>query len=278
VLGWWQAIVLGVVEGITEYLPVSSTGHLILTSALLGLDRPETKDAVDAYLIVIQGGAILAVLALYWSRIVQMARGVLGRDPVGFRLGCNLVIAFLPSVVAGAVVGKTVKATLFSEWPVLAALAGGGLWMIWIGGPRVSGADVSKMSWRTALGVGLFQVLALWPGTSRSMVTISGGMMLGLTGRAAAEFSFLLGLPTLGAACAHDLLWEFRHGGPSTYQQLGDGPMLLGVAVATVSAALAVRWLVGFLTRHGLAPFGWYRLGLSAVFAVLILSDVIAIG
>jgi undecaprenyl-diphosphatase len=279
VLGWWQAIVLGVVEGITEYLPVSSTGHLILTSSLLGLDRPETKDAVDAYLIVIQGGAILAVLALYWSRVVQMARGVLGRDPAGFRLVCNLVIAFLPAVVAGALVGKTVKAMLFSEWPVLAALAAGGLWMIWLGGPRLSGTDVSAMSWRTALGVGLFQVLALWPGTSRSMVTISGGMMLGLTGPAAAEFSFLLGLPTLGAACAHDLLGEFRHaGGSSMFEQLGVAPMLLGVAVATVSAALAVRWLVGFLTRHGLAPFGWYRLGLSAVFAVLILSGVLAIG
>ena len=196
VLAWWQAAVLGLVEGITEYLPVSSTGHLILTSALLGVDRPETKDALDAYLVVVQGGAILAVVLLYWSRVVQMARGLLGRDPAGARLLRNVVVAFLPAAVAGALLGKAVKATLFSAWPVLAALAVGGVWMIWLGRRESRGAaDVSAISWRTALGVGLFQVLALWPGTSRSMVTIGGGMLLGLEAVAAAEFSFLLGLP-----------------------------------------------------------------------------------
>jgi len=275
VLGWWQAIVLGLVEGITEYLPVSSTGHLILTSSLLHLDHPETKDALDAYLVVIQGGAILAVVLLYWTRIAQMVRGVLGRDPDGVRLAGNIVLAFLPAAVAGAVLSRAIKATLFSDWPVVAALAVGGVWMIWLGARGRSGErDVTAISWRTALGIGIFQTLALWPGTSRSMVTIGGGMLLGLSAVAAAEFSFLLGLPTLGAACLHGLAGNLRHGGPSMFQQLGVGPVTVGVVVATVAAVLAVRWLVSFLTRHGLAPFGWYRLALSAVFALLILGGV----
>ena len=278
-LTWWQAAVLGLVEGITEYLPVSSTGHLILTSALLHVDHPETKDALDAYLVVVQGGAILAVVLLYWPRVVQMARGLLGRDPAGARLLRNLVVAFLPAAVAGALLGKAVKATLFTAWPVLAALAAGGAWMIWLGRRGSRGtADVSAISWRTALGVGLFQVLALWPGTSRSMVTIGGGMLLGLQAVAAAEFSFLLGLPTLGAACLHDLAGNLHHAGPSMFDQLGRGATALGVVVATLSAVVAVRWLVSFLTRHGLAPFGWYRLVLSAVLAALIVTGVVYVG
>jgi len=266
-LAWWQAVVLGLVEGITEYLPVSSTGHLILASSLLGLDRPETREALDAYLVVVQGGAILAVLWLYWPRVVQMVRGILGRDAGGIRLAGNLAIAFVPAAIAGVLLSKGIKGALFRPWPVLAALAAGGLWMIWLGRRDGGARDVAAMSWRTALGIGLFQTLALWPGTSRSMVTIGGGMVLGLRAAAAAEFSFLLGLPTLGAACVHDLA-----GNRAMFEQLGTGAVLLGVVVAALSAAVAVRWLVSFLTRHGLAPFGWYRLALSAVIAALLLS------
>jgi undecaprenyl-diphosphatase len=276
VLTWWQAIVLGLVEGVTEYLPVSSTGHLILASSLLHLDRPQTKEALDAYLVVVQGGAILAVLGLYWPRVIQMARGLLGRDADGLRLACNVALAFVPAAAAGALLSRAIKAALFSDWPVLAALAAGGLWMIWLGRRSRGGSDdVLAISWRTALGIGLFQTLALWPGMSRSMVTIGGGMLLGVSGVAAAEFSFLLGLPTLGAACLHDLASNLRGDGPSMFQQLGIEPMILGFAVATVSAVFAVRWLVAFLTRHGLAPFGWYRLALSAIFAVLLVSGAI---
>ncbi len=282
-LTWWQAIVLGLVEGITEYLPVSSTGHLILTSSLLHLDKPETREALDAYLIVVQGGAILAVLGLYWSRVVQMGRGLLGRDADGFRLACNVILAFVPAAAVGVLLSKVIKAALFSDWPVLAALAAGGLWMIWLGRRSAGGDDdVTAMPWRTALGIGLFQTLALWPGTSRSMVTIGGGILLGLSAVAAAEFSFLLGLPTLGAACVHDLVGNLRHaaetGTPSMFTQLGVQPIVLGLVVATVSAALAVRWLVSFLTRHGLAPFGWYRLVLSAILAALLVSGAVTVG
>jgi undecaprenyl-diphosphatase len=279
VLTWWQAAVLGLVEGITEYLPVSSTGHLILTASLLHLDHPDTKEALDAYLVVVQGGAILAVLLLYWPRVAQMARGLLGRDAGGMRLAWSVALAFVPAALAGVALSKAIKAALFSAGPVLAALAAGGVWMIWLGRRDRRGAkDLTAMPWRTALGIGLFQTLALWPGTSRSMVTIAGGMLLGLDAVAAAEFSFLLGLPTLGAACLHDLAGGLRHGSPSMFQQLGAGPVMLGLAVATVSAALAVRWLVSFLTRHGLAPFGWYRVALSAVLAVLVVLGAVQLG
>lgn len=285
-LAWWQAIVLGLVEGITEYLPVSSTGHLILAAALLGLNKPETKESVDAFLVVVQGGAILAVLGLYWGRVQQIVAGVLGRDPDGRRLAINIVAAFLPAAVVGLLVHKQIKALLFAPVPVLAALAGGGIFMLWLArqgadrGPRTQ--DVAKLSLGTAIGIGLFQVLSLWPGTSRSMVTIGGGILLGLDAVTAAEFSFLLGLPTLGAACAHDLLENLKDasasGGPNLFQQLGMMPVLLGVAVATVSAVLAVRWLVGMLTRRGLGPFGWYRIGMALVMGALIAAGVVQLG
>jgi undecaprenyl-diphosphatase len=276
VLTWWQAVVLGLVEGVTEYLPVSSTGHLILTASLLGLDRPDTKAGLDAYLIVLQGGAILAVLALYWPRVLQMANGLLGRNVEGRRLAGHVALAFVPAAVVGALAGSWIHARLFGIGPVLVALAVGGLWMIWLDRRARRGTgELATMTWPTALGIGLCQIVAMWPGTSRSMMTIGGGMLLGLNPVAAAEFSFLLGLPTLGAACAHDLVSNVRDamrtGTPSMFQQLGIGATLLGIVVATVSAAIAVRWLVGFLNRHGLAPFGWYRLALAAILALFLL-------
>jgi undecaprenyl-diphosphatase len=260
----WQALALGLVEGITEYLPVSSTGHLILAESLLGLDRPESKPALDAFSIVIQGGAILAVLGLYWPRVLGMLRGLLGRDPAGLRLLVNLVIAFVPAVVVGVPLDHWIERHLFHPLPVVAALAGGGVIMIALdrGLPRGT-RGIDDVSPRQALLIGMFQCLALWPGTSRAMVVIVGGLLVGLRARDAAEFSFLLGLPTLGGACAYKLLKEH-----DAIAQLGIAPVVLGIAVAAVSAALAVRWLVAFLNRHGLEPFGWYRLVLSAVLCV----------
>jgi len=281
---WWEALILGLVEGITEYLPVSSTGHLILTAALLGLDDPEIKASVDAFLIVVQGGAILAVLGLYWPRVLQMLRGLAGRDAAGQRLLLHLVIAFVPAGLLGPLLDDWLEEHLFSPVPVLAALFLGGLWMIWLGrrtpqhpdpaGPAdqhdgAAPGGIESLTWPMALGIGLFQCVAMWPGTSRSMMTIAGGTMLGLRPRDAAEFSFLLALPTLGGATVYKLAKNLKAasdaGAPNLFEQLGPASVAIGLVAAFVSAALAVKWLVAFLNRHGLAAFGWYRIGLVAL-------------
>jgi undecaprenyl-diphosphatase len=291
-----QAIILGLVEGITEYLPVSSTGHLIIASSLMGLDAdPARKQAVDAFNIVIQGGAILAVAGLYWPRIVQMIRGVMGRDRAGLRLAVNIAIAFMPAALLGPLLDDLIEEHLFSPWPVLAALFLGGVWMIWLdrwrrgremlGEPTSlvpGGATIDRLTPVQALLIGLFQCVAMWPGTSRSMMTIAGGTLLGLRPAEAAQFSFLLGLPTLGAACVYKLIKNLRHaqatGEPNLFEQLGAVNAGLGILVATVSAALAVKWLVSFLTRHGLSAFGWYRIALCVVLAGLVWGGAVTIG
>lgn len=306
-----HAAILGLVEGITEYLPVSSTGHLIITSSLLGLDRdPATKSAVDAFNIVIQGGAILAVVGLYWPRIVQMMRGLIGLDPAGRKLLIHLVIAFLPAAALGPLLDDQIERWLFHPGPVLAALLLGGVWMILLdlrqrrmasrsGADRTpsrngqsageagsSGEDrsgtIDTMTWKQALGIGIFQCVAMWPGTSRSMMTIAGGMMTGLKPAEAAQFSFLLGLPTLGAACVYKLAKNLKEssesGTPNLFEQLGTTNVLIGMAVAMVSAGLAVKWLVSFLNRRGLGAFGWYRVVLCAVMGLLIAGGVVRMG
>ncbi len=286
-LGYREALVLGLVEGITEYLPISSTGHLLLTNALFGLDseapllgpdgeplltprgEPVTiKAAADAYAIVIQGGAILAVLFLYWGRVWQVALGLLGLSPHGLLLGRNLLLAFLPAVVLGLLLGDWIEAALFAPLPIAIALAAGGVLMLgveaWRGRRPPAGSDhpdLHALSVRQALFIGLLQCVAMWPGISRSMMTIVGGYLVGLRPAKAAEFSFLLGLITLSAAAGYTAL----RSGPAMRVALDTGPMLLGVAVAFGAAALAVKWLVGHLARHGLALFAWYRLALAAL-------------
>jgi undecaprenyl-diphosphatase len=281
-----EAIVLGVVEGVTEFLPISSTGHHILASALLGLDdSAERKHAVDAFNIVIQGGAVLAVLGLYWPRVVKMLRGVSGRDELGRRLLVNLFIAFVPAALLGPLMGDFIEEQLFRPVPVMAALALGGAAMLVVSRwqrthfvpeddhehPRAHHyTDIEHLTWRAALVIGLLQCVAMWPGTSRSMMTIVAGMLVGLRPRHAAEFSFLLGLPTLGGACLYKGYKTFGQN-PQMLQSLG-GPVVLAVGflAAAISAAIAIEWLVSFLNRHGLALFGWYRIALCAVLGLLV--------
>ncbi len=255
-----EAAILGLVEGITEYLPVSSTGHLILAGRLLGLEG----DAVKDFDVVIQAGAVLAVLGLYRNRVAQMARGLVGRDGNGLTLLLNLFVAFLPSAVVGLLFEKKIKALLFFPRPVAAALAVGGVVMIVLDlllRPRRerNGRPLEALGLPGALVIGLCQCLALWPGTSRSLVTILGALAVGLTPLAAAEFSFLLALPTLGAATVYELAKHHHE------LALGVGPLAaaVGLVVAGVSAALAVKGFVAWLVKHGLVPFGVYRIVLA---------------
>jgi len=281
----WQAIVLGIVEGVTEYLPISSTGHLILASTLMNLHTPELKRAVNDFEIVIQGGAILAVVGLYWPRMIQMLKGLLGKDPAGFKLFLNLVLAFIPSAVVGLVLKDQIDAYLFHAGPVILSLAIGAVYMIAIDRWRkgrfstarfhASEIEIIDVEPRQALFIGFLQCFALWPGMSRSMMTITGGLLAGLRPTAAAEFSFLLGLATLGAATVYKLYKSFSHATPehpNLFKVLGVAPVAIGILGAAVSAAVSIKWLVGFLNRRGLAPFGWYRIGLFVVIGVLVAS------
>ena len=262
-----DAVILGIVEGITEVLPVSSTGHLLLAERALGIPR---SDAADAYAICIQSGAIVAVLGLYRARVRQMVRGLFGGDVAGRRLAIQLVVAFVPAAVLGLLFNDTIDAALFGLWPVVAAWAVGGVAILLIG-KRTGTRTLEEIDLHTALLIGCAQALALWPGTSRSLATILGAVLLGVALPAAVEFSFLLGLITLGAATAYSGL---KHG-DAMLDAFGPLPLVVGFVAATVSAALAIRWLVGWLQTHGMGIFAGWRLGLAAVVAALLLADVL---
>lgn len=252
------ALVLGVVEGLTEFLPVSSTGHLILAGALLGVNDERGK----VFFVAIQTGAMLAVLWFYRARFAA-ALGGLPRDPAALRFWAHLTLAFLPAVVLGLAFGGLIKQHLFRPVPVAAAFIVGGLVILWVerrghAAPRVE--SVEAMGWRDALKVGLAQSFALIPGTSRSGATIIGGMLFGLSRPAATEFSFFLAVPTLVAAGAYDLL---RH--RALFSAADTGPFALGALVSFVSALAVVRWLIGYVARHDFTPFAWYRIAFGLV-------------
>jgi undecaprenyl-diphosphatase len=258
-----DAALLGLVEGATEYLPVSSTGHLLLTQRLLGVTQDSaSRSAANAYAIVIQAGAILAVLGLYRQRVAQMLLGLSGRSVAGRRLNLNLVIAFLPAACLGLLFSDLIEAHLFGLWPVTTAWLGGGLALLLLQSRRANstlGHSLDTLGWQQALGIGLLQCAALWPGVSRSLATIAGGLLMGVGLTAAVEFSFLLGLITLGAATTYEAL----DSGRLIIAAFGWQAPLLGFFCAFLSAWVSVRWMVSFLQRRSLALFGWYRIILA---------------
>ncbi|WP_437275737.1 undecaprenyl-diphosphate phosphatase [Sorangium sp. So ce375] len=260
---WFDAVLLGVLEGLTEFLPVSSTGHLILLGAWLG-HQSEAAKTLD---IVIQLGAVLAVVVYFRERLSTTVRGIVRRDPDSLRLALALAFAFLPAAVVGLLFHKAIKAYLFGPGPVAAALIAGGFLMIGVeavrrrrpdeGAPRVEDVTLQR-----ALAIGFAQCFSLWPGASRSMTTIVGGQLSGLSTAAAAEFSFLLAIPTLGAATVFDLVKNGR--------ALLDAPggivaLVVGLAVSFAVALLVIAVFLRYLKRYGLAPFGWYRVALGAL-------------
>jgi undecaprenyl-diphosphatase len=271
----WKAAVLGIVEGVTEYLPISSTGHLLVTQRLLGIgDDPATKDAADSYAIAIQFGAILAVLVLYRRRIASLGAGLLGRDTTGRRLLVALICATAPAVVIGLLFERPIKDNLLGPWPVVIAWAAGGILVIAIA-DRVRadrpGFALEQMGAKQALIIGAAQVVAMWPGTSRSLVTILAALAVGATLAAAVEFSFLLGLATLGGAT----LYEAAKNGSTMADAYGVVDPLIGLLFAFASAALAIKWMVNWLQTRSLAIFGWERLAAAAITVALLLAGTI---
>jgi undecaprenyl-diphosphatase len=261
---------------LTEYLPVSSTGHLLVAARVLDLPTSGSAgDAVKSYEIAIQFGAILAVLALYRHRVWTMAEGLVGRSDDGRRVLVAVAIAFVPAAVVGVVSEKAIKDVLFGTWPVVVAWTVGGIAVLVLSrmgklGPR-GGRSLDAISTRDALIIGGAQVLALWPGTSRSLVTIVAALLIGVSMEAAVEFSFLLGFVTLTAAT----VYETAKDGKLMLDTFGIATPLLGLVVAFVFAVLAIKWMVSYLSHHDLAIFGWYRIAVSALVIVLVASGAI---
>lgn len=288
-----NAAILGVVEGLTEYLPVSSTGHLILANSALGLDGAEpivrrggsagelvrdrdgsdfsVKEAADAYSIIIQFGAIVAVFFAYWKRCTGTIVGVFRRDPASWRLSRNLIVAFVPAAGLGFFFSDKIEEHLFNPVTVACALIVGGVLMLVVdrrqkklaaarGGNAEDGPDLQDLSVRQALTIGAMQCIALWPGMSRSMATIVGGYVAGLSPRRATEFSFLLGLITLSAASIYKTLQCAEQ----MRDSFGLGVSAVGLGVAFVAAFASVKWMVEWISRHGLSAFAWYRFALAA--------------
>ena len=251
-MSWLDALILGLVEGITEFLPISSTGHLILASALLGYEAAQ----LELQLIVIQGAAILAVCWEYRVRLWNIAAS-LGTSATSRRFALNVAIAFLPLAILALVFGDAIKNALFGAVPVALALVGGGVLILWSERRKhvENVQNVDDLSPLHALKVGLFQALALIPGTSRSAATIIGGLLTGMSRRAATEFSFFVAIPTLLAATVYEL-WKAR----DVMSWDDGGPLAFSSAVAFISALLSIRFLLRFVARHSFALFAWYRI------------------
>ncbi|MCP5028735.1 MAG: undecaprenyl-diphosphate phosphatase [Actinomycetia bacterium] len=269
-LSAFAAIVLGLVEGLTEYLPVSSTGHLLVAQEILGLGGTEESDlALETYAICIQAGAILAVVFLYWGRIRQMIDGVLGRSDEGRTVSIAVIVAFVPTAIIGLFIQGFVRDRLFGVAPIAAAWLVGGLGILLLTRVRFlerAGIELGTITARQAIAIGGLQAIAMWPGVSRSLTTIVAGVLVGLSLRAAVEFSFLLGLVTLSAATAYEGLQN----GSSLIDTFGIATPLLGLVVAFVSAVIAVRWMVSWLEQRSLNVFGFYRIAIGlAAFAAL---------
>jgi undecaprenyl-diphosphatase len=280
-----RAVVTGVVEGVTEYLPVSSTGHMILSDGLIcnvnkdpnvtvqGVvdrkGRAVSLDRVaDDYLVIIQLGAILAVVVAFFGRLRGLLLGVVRGERASLRLAFAMLVAFLPAGLLGFLFKDAITAHLFSVEVVAVALVVGGLAILiaekFLPARAAEGDEVAALGWRSALTVGLCQCFALIPGTSRSLATILGGRVAGLSHAAATEFSFLVGLLTLSAASVYKA-WSL---GPALPQVYPAGPALVGLLIAAVTAFLSVRWLVGFVSRRGLGVFAWYRIALGGTILV----------
>ena len=259
-----KAAIMGIVEGLTEFLPISSTGHLILAGALLGFDDEKAK----VFDIAIQTGAIFAVILVYWQKIRDTVVA-LPTEKQAQQFSLNVLIAFIPAVVLGLLFGKAIKANLFTPVVVASTFIIGGFIILWAEKRQANNPAVARihavedMTMMDALKVGLVQCLAMIPGTSRSGATIIGGMLLGLSRKAATDFSFYLAIPTLIGAGAYSLYKE------RALLSVADVPMFaVGLVFAFISAWLCIRWLLKYIATHSFVPFAWYRIAFGIVVLV----------
>ena len=289
-LTWFQSIIIAIVEGLTEFLPISSTGHMIITEKLLAI---ESTDFVKAFTVIIQFGAILSVIVLYWRRFFQMnpcrifsSEETDGKS-FGVKLGIflkrflykydfywKLFIAFLPAAFFGVLFGDWIDELLENVYVVAVMLLLGGIVMLfvdkWFNNP---GEDQSITN-KSAFTIGLFQCIAMIPGVSRSMATIVGGMSRRLTRKNAAEFSFFLAVPTMAAATGYKFLKIITEPNGSEILQSNIGSLIIGNVVAFIVAMLAIKFFIGFLTKYGFKWFGWYRIALGGILLILLLSGI----
>ncbi|HEV7716480.1 MAG TPA: undecaprenyl-diphosphate phosphatase [Steroidobacteraceae bacterium] len=256
-MSWLDALILGLVEGVTEFLPISSTGHLILTQSLLGLHGP----AITRALIIIQGAAILAVCWEFRVRLWQVARSIF-TEPSARRFALNLAIAFVIFAIPAKLFKDRIEDVLFAPIPVAIALVVGGIVILWAERRKHVERIVTVDQVRPfdAVKVGLCQLLALFPGTSRSAATIVGGLLIGMSRKAATEFSFFIAIPLLLAATAYEL-WVGRH----EMSWAESGPLALSSAVSFVAALISIRFLLRFVGRHSFAVFAWYRIAFGGI-------------
>jgi undecaprenyl-diphosphatase len=256
------AIILGIVEGVTEFLPVSSTGHLILATELLGYNAEQWK----AFNVIIQLGAILAIVVLYWRTFWAVLEGMIRGNPVSWRFIRNILVAFLPSAVLGFLLINKVETLLGNAYVVAIAFILGGIAILAIEKmvKRTDIVGVAEMPLKTVIGVGFIQCLAMIPGVSRSGATIMGGLSLGVERRTAAEFSFFLAIPTMLGATTLELV-KHRATLMSGASGVGFGTVAVGFVVSFVVALVVVRAFVHYISRHGFAPFAWYRIVAGAV-------------
>lgn len=250
-----KAAIMGIVEGITEFLPISSTGHLILAAELMNF---WSKEKSDVFVIAIQMGAIAAVIYEYWARLWGAATGMFTGEEKGRRLGFGLILASIPIVLIGLTLGQTVKALLFNDIAIAIGLIVGGVIIIWIekNPPAIKAEEVENMSYKDMIWIGLIQVLSLIPGTSRSGATIIGAMFLGVSRKAATEFSFFLGIPVIVGAGLLDLYQSY-----DVFQTKEDWAVIAtGLIVSFVSALILIRVLVAYVAKRDFMIFAWYRI------------------
>ncbi len=262
-----KAAIMGIVEGITEFLPISSTGHLILASELMNF---WTKEKSDVFVVTIQIGAILAVIYEYWARLWGAAKGIVTGEPQGRRLGIGLILASIPIVLVGLTFGQTVKELLFNNIAIAMGLIIGGFIIMWVEKhpPKIRAQEVEDLSVKDAVWIGLIQILSLIPGTSRSGATIIGAMFLGVSRKAATEFSFFLGIPVIVGAGLLDLYQSY-----DVFQTTEDWAILaFGTFVSFVSALVLIRALVAYVAKRNFMIFAWYRIASGLVILLFALT------